>query len=120
MRHPRGWLATSAVVLVLAAAGIAVRGVDLGVEFTGGRLIEYATDAPVDPDRARTALADAGFPRAVVQSSGETSLTVRTDRLTNAEETEVTATVRDLADGADQGRDELIGPVSATNCAGAP
>ncbi|MER8006588.1 protein translocase subunit SecD [Streptomyces sp. NPDC094149] len=110
MRRPRRWLATSAAALVLAAAGIAVRGVDLGVEFTGGRLIEYATSAPVDPDRARTALADAGFPRAIVHSSGDTNLTVRTDRLTNAEETEVTGTVRGLADGADKVRDELIGP----------
>jgi SecD/SecF fusion protein len=110
MRHPRRWLATSAAVLVLAASGIAVRGVDLGVEFTGGRLIEYATTTPVDADRARTALADAGFPRVVVQSSGDTGLTVRTDPLTDAEEAEVTDAVRDLTGGADKVRDELIGP----------
>ncbi|POX63099.1 protein translocase subunit SecD [Streptomyces sp. Ru62] len=110
MRHPRRWLATSAAVLVLAASGIAVRGLDLGVEFTGGRLIEYHTSAPVDADRARTALAEAGFPRAVVQSSGDRGLTVRTDALTDAEETEITGTVGDLAGGADKVRDELIGP----------
>jgi SecD/SecF fusion protein len=110
MRHPRRWLATSAAVLALAAAGVAGRGVDLGVEFTGGRLIEYATTAHVDTDRARTALADAGFPHAVVQSSGDTGLTVRTDPLTDAEEAELTGTVRDLVDGAEKVRDELIGP----------
>ncbi|MEV5440534.1 protein translocase subunit SecD [Streptomyces sp. NPDC052682] len=110
MRRPRRWLATSALVFLLAGSGIAVRGVDLGVEFTGGRLIEYATAGPVSADRARTALADAGFPRAVVQSSGDTGLTVRTDRLTDAEEARVTGTVRDLAGGAHQVRDELIGP----------
>ncbi|MFH8798257.1 protein translocase subunit SecD [Streptomyces sp. NPDC017936] len=110
MRRPRRWLAASAAVLVLAGSGIALRGVDLGVEFTGGRLIEYATSAPVDPDRARTALADAGHPRAVVQSSGDTGLTVRAESLTDAEEAEVTDTVRDLAGGAEKVRDELIGP----------
>ncbi|MER6627992.1 protein translocase subunit SecD [Streptomyces sp. NPDC000987] len=110
MRRPRRWLAASAAVLVLAASGVAVRGVDLGVEFTGGRLIEYTTDAPVDADRARTALARAGFPRAVVHSSGDTGLTVRTDPLNDVEEAEVTGTVRDLAGGADKVRDELIGP----------
>ncbi|MFG2792022.1 protein translocase subunit SecD [Streptomyces sp. NPDC048419] len=110
MRHPRRLLATAAAALILAGSGIAVRGIDLGVEFTGGRLIEYATATPVDPDRARTALADAGFPRAVVQSSGDTGLTVRTEALTNAQEAEVTTAVRDLADGADKIRDELIGP----------
>ncbi|MEU1105728.1 protein translocase subunit SecD [Streptomyces tibetensis] len=110
MRRPRCWLATSAAVLVLAGAGIAVRGVDLGVEFTGGRLIEYSTSSPVDPGRLRAALADAGFPRAVVQSAGDTGLTVRTDPLTDAEEAEVTGTLRDLDRRADKVRDELIGP----------
>ncbi|MFF5654327.1 protein translocase subunit SecD [Streptomyces collinus] len=110
MRRPRRWLATSAAVLVLAGSGLAVRGVDLGVEFTGGRLIEYSTSSPVDPGRVRSALADAGFPRAVVQSSGDAGLTVRTDPLTDAEEGEVTGTLREVAGPADKVRDELIGP----------
>ncbi|MDX3584988.1 protein translocase subunit SecD [Streptomyces europaeiscabiei] len=110
LRRPRRWLAASAAVLALAAAGIAVRGLDFGVEFTGGRLIEYTTATPVDPDRARTALADAGFPRAVVQTSGDTRLTVRTDQLTNAQAAAVTDTISTLTDHADKLRDEAIGP----------
>ncbi|MFF8810839.1 protein translocase subunit SecD [Streptomyces pactum] len=111
MRRPRRWLATSLIAAVLAGSGIAVRGLDLGVEFTGGRLIEYRTSASVDPDRARSALADAGFPRAVVQSSGDRNLTVRTGKLTEAEEEKVTSTVKELG-GKSTGklRDELIGP----------
>ncbi|MEU3552077.1 protein translocase subunit SecD [Streptomyces longwoodensis] len=110
MRRPRRWLAVSAAALVLAGSGIALRGVQFGVEFTGGRLLEYATTAPVDTDRVRSALADAGLPRAVVQASGDSGLTVRTDPLTRDEEAGVTRAVRDLAGGADQVRDELIGP----------
>ncbi|MEW2422824.1 protein translocase subunit SecD [Streptomyces nigra] len=110
MRHPRRWLALSAAALVLAASGIAVRGLDFGVEFTGGRLIEYGTSSPVDPDRARAALADAGFPGAVVQESGDQRISVRTDRLTNAEAAAVTEAVGAVGDGADKLRDETIGP----------
>lgn len=110
MRHPRRWLAASAAALVLAASGIVVRGVDFGIEFTGGRLIEYTTSAPVDPDRARTALTDAGFPRAVVQTSGDHRLTVRTQPLTNAQAEAITDTVTELAGRADKVRDEAIGP----------
>ncbi|MDX3778144.1 protein translocase subunit SecD [Streptomyces europaeiscabiei] len=110
LRRHRRWLAASAAALALAAAGIAVRGLDFGVEFTGGRLIEYTTATPIDPDRARTALADAGFPRAVVQTSGDTRLTVRTDQLTNAQAAAVTDTIGTLTDHADKLRDEAIGP----------
>ncbi|MFI8182666.1 protein translocase subunit SecD [Actinacidiphila glaucinigra] len=110
MRRPRRWLAVSAAVLVLAGSGVLVRGADLGVEFTGGRLIEYATDRPVDADRARDVLAGAGFPRAVVQTSGEDRLTVRTAELTEAEEDRVTAAIGDLGGQADKLRDESVGP----------
>jgi SecD/SecF fusion protein len=132
LRRPRRWLAAAAAALVLAGSGIAVRGVDLGIDFTGGRLLQYATTAPVDPEHARAALADAGFPRAVVQSSGDNGLSVRTERLTDTEADTVTRTIAAL--GADDGgsgaagsgegneagseagggatkvRDELIGP----------
>ncbi|MFC9284388.1 protein translocase subunit SecD [Streptomyces collinus] len=110
LRRPRRWLATAAVVLVLAGSGIAVRGVDLGVEFTGGRLVEYATATAVDPERARAALAAAGHPKAVVQSAGDTGLTVRTGILSDAGAAEVTEVVRGLGGRADKVRDELIGP----------
>lgn len=113
MRRPRRWLAVSAVVLVLAASGIAVRGLQWGIEFTGGRLIAYETTWAVDPERARGALADAGFPHALVQSAGDTGLTVRTEELTDAQADTVTRTIGAL--GGDSGdtskvRDELIGP----------
>lgn len=110
MRHRRRWLALSAAALALAAGGIAVRGLDLGVEFTGGRMIEYTTTAPVDADRARTALAEAGFPRAQVSTSGDAALTVRTERLSEPEADRVAGVVGTLGGGAEKVRDELIGP----------
>ncbi|MFF1278370.1 protein translocase subunit SecD [Streptomyces marokkonensis] len=110
MRRPRRWLAVSALVLAVTGAGIAVRGLNFGVEFTGGRLIEYSTGTTVDPDRAREALADAGFPQAVVQSSGDDKLTVRTEELTNAEAVEVADAIAEVGGGAEKVRDELIGP----------
>lgn len=110
MRRPRRWLAVSAAVLVLAGSGVLVRGADLGVEFTGGRLVEYATDRPVGADRAREVLAAAGFPRAVVQTSGDDRLTVRTAKLTEADEDRVTAAISGLGGQAEKLRDESVGP----------
>ncbi|MFI8306792.1 protein translocase subunit SecD [Streptomyces sp. NPDC085927] len=110
MHRPRRWLMVSLLVLVVTGAGIVVRGLNFGVEFTGGRLIEYSTTETVDPDRARAALADAGFPQAVVQSSGDNGLTVRTEELNNAEAVKVAETIDEVGGGAEKVRDELIGP----------
>ncbi|MEZ7007681.1 protein translocase subunit SecD [Streptomyces sp. AD55] len=110
MKYPRRWLAVSAVVLVVAGSGIVVRGLNWGLEFTGGRLIEYSTSTQVDPGKARNALTDAGFPRAVVQTSGDNGLTVRTEPLSDAEAATVTKTVNELGGETELIRDELIGP----------
>ena len=95
MRHGRRWLAVSAVALLLAAGGILLRGLDFGVEFTGGRLVEYSTAEVVDAERARTALAGAGLPDAVVQSSGEQEISVRSEQLTDSQEATVRSTLAD-------------------------
>jgi SecD/SecF fusion protein len=106
----RWWLAGSLVALLLAAAGLVVRGPHFGVEFTGGRLLEYRTERPVDLDAARRALAEAGLPRAVVQASGEGDLTVRTGQLDQAGEERVRRAVTGVGGQAEELRDEFIGP----------
>ena len=111
MRHGRRWLALSLAALVVAGAGILVRGVDLGVEFTGGRLVEYSSAQQVDVDDAREAVADAGFPRAVVQESGEGDISVRTGEMTDDEEVQVRQALTEVAGGeVTKERDERIGP----------
>jgi SecD/SecF fusion protein len=106
----RWWLAGSLVAVLLAAAGLALRGPNFGVEFTGGRLLEYRTERPVDPDAARAVLAAAGFPRAVVQASGDGDLTVRTGQLDRAGEERLEQAVTRAGGQATELRDEFIGP----------
>jgi SecD/SecF fusion protein len=110
MRHGRRWLAISVIAVLLAASGVVVRGLNFGVEFTGGRLVEYSTSMPVAPEEARTAITGLGFPRAVVQSSGQDQLTVRTGNLSNDQETKIREAVAGLGGQTEKIRDELIGP----------
>ncbi|HEV3465203.1 MAG TPA: protein translocase subunit SecF, partial [Actinomycetota bacterium] len=106
----RWWLGGSLVALLLAAAGLVVRGPNFGVEFTGGRLLEYRTERPVDLDAARQALAGAGHPRAVVQASGDGNLTVRTGQLDEAGTEQVRRAVTGVGGQLTELRDEFIGP----------
>ncbi|MEU7894335.1 protein translocase subunit SecD [Nonomuraea sp. NPDC049152] len=106
MRHARRWLAGAAVLVVIAVAGLVSRGLNFGVEFTGGRLVEFATATPMKTDAARAAVSGAGFPQAVVQSSNE-AISVRTGQI-GADD--VDRIQRALGGQVTKVRDELIGP----------
>lgn len=110
MGRSRLWLGVSAAAVVLAIAGMVVNGLNLGVEFTGGRQMEYSTAEPVTAEEARAAVADAGFPNAVVQSAGQGDISVRTGQITNEEQFRIREAIGEIGGGATQERDELIGP----------
>jgi SecD/SecF fusion protein len=109
LSHPRRWLTGAVVAICVALAGFAVVGPTLGVEFTGGRVLEYTTPKAVQVDQVRAAVADAGFPRAVVQTSGDT-IAVRVEPVDQSEADRIRTAVASVAGGADQVRDEQIGP----------
>ncbi|GAA2486335.1 protein translocase subunit SecD [Streptomyces thermolineatus] len=110
LRSPRGWLALSLAAVVLAGAGIAVKGLELGVEFTGGRLTEYSTTRTLDAEEAREAVAAAGFDRAAVTTSGDGDVSVRTGELSNAGEQRIREALAEAGGGAEKVKDEMIGP----------
>ncbi len=110
MSRSKLWFGISASVLVFAVAGLFTRGLTYGLEFTGGRLIEFETTEAVDLDELRSELAAAGLPRAVVQETGEGNVAVRSGELSSADEGAVTAAVEAVGGRATEVRDEFVGP----------
>lgn len=109
-RKPVRWLFVSVALIAVALSGIVVRGVDLGVEFTGGRLMEYSTSRPVDVETARDTLAAAGFGDAEVTTAGDADLSVRTGKLDNDGEHALRTALAEEGGETTKVRDELIGP----------
>jgi preprotein translocase subunit SecF len=67
----RGYVAALlALVIATCVGSIIFRGMPLGLDFTGGTLIEVSYAEPADLVNIRTALGQAGFHGAVVQSYG--------------------------------------------------
>lgn len=66
----RAALYLSAGLLAVSVLSLAVRGLDFGIDFTGGTLIEVGYSAPAELDPIRGALAGAGFEEAEVQHFG--------------------------------------------------
>jgi preprotein translocase subunit SecF len=63
-------LAVSALLVVLSIGAIMTRGLNYGLDFTGGLLVEAQYQQPVDVSEVRAALEAGGFEHAVVQSIG--------------------------------------------------
>ncbi|HEY5624482.1 MAG TPA: protein translocase subunit SecF [Gammaproteobacteria bacterium] len=66
-------VAFSAVVLFVSLASIVVRGMNFGIDFTGGLLLEVGYDGPADLPEIRAALSEEGFGTPLVQNFGTTS-----------------------------------------------
>ncbi len=65
-------LGLSCLLIVLSLGSLLVQGLNLGLDFTGGTLIEIGYPTPVDLPKVRTLLVQNGFESAVVQRFGTT------------------------------------------------
>jgi len=110
MSRRKLWIALSSAAVVLAIAGIAIRGLNLGVEFTGGRQIEYDTAKPINANVARGAVADAGFSQAIVQATKGGHITVRLEPVNNAQEHQIEQSLEQVGGDVHVVQDQLIGP----------
>jgi preprotein translocase subunit SecF len=70
MGHRRGALVVSIVAVLISIGSLAVRGLNYGIEFTGGVVIEAAYTRDADLTAIRTNLEGEGFEKVQVQSLG--------------------------------------------------
>jgi preprotein translocase subunit SecF len=112
MRLRRKALLLSAV-LILASLGLLVtRGLNLGIDFSGGHLVQAEFSEPVTVADVRALLAEAGQEQAVIQGYGDKGMIVRLK--SSAEDTQVENIIeilRESYSGMEVLRLEKVGPV---------
>jgi preprotein translocase subunit SecF len=68
----------SAILLLISIASLATKGLSLGLDFTGGTLLEVSYQQPADIQKIRTQLETSGFSDSTVQNFGsETEVLIR-------------------------------------------
>lgn len=65
-------LTFSGILMVIAIASLAIRGLQMGIDFTGGTLIEVGYQEAADLTAVRKTLSESGFANATVQNFGTT------------------------------------------------
>ncbi len=70
MATRRMWFAVSTLLIIGPFVSLGTRGLNLGIDFTGGTVVEAGFPEAPDLDSIRGSLADAGFADALVQNFG--------------------------------------------------
>ncbi|CAL9527472.1 Protein translocase subunit SecDF [Nocardiopsis dassonvillei] len=115
MKHRSKGLIVAGLLVVAALVAPLVQNVNLGVEFTGGRVLEYEItgDRDLGIDEARAVVSALGFPgsdTAVVQEAGDGDISVRTGQLDDTDAASITEALAEETGGVEVVSDELIGP----------
>ena len=72
MRRRYLWFAISGVIIVVGAASLGTKGLNLGIDFKGGTQVTFKTPKPVSLTDVRNQAKDIGQPDAVIQGRGKT------------------------------------------------
>ncbi|MFZ8983261.1 MAG: protein translocase subunit SecF [Steroidobacteraceae bacterium] len=115
MAQRRTWYGVSAFIILGSVILVLVRGLNFGIDFTGGVVVEAGYSGPADLQATRQALAEAGLQSAQVQSFGTaTDVLVRLPPAEGQQAMALTeaavAAIRSVDPGAEVRRTESIGP----------
>ncbi|HID49840.1 MAG TPA: protein translocase subunit SecF [Chromatiales bacterium] len=107
----------SLTLMVVSIGALVTRGLNFGLDFTGGTLIEVAYEQPADLQKVRAALAKGGFRDAVVQHFGTSKdvlvrLPPQTGKASESLGDVVLKVLRESAEGeaVQMRRQEFVGP----------
>lgn len=104
------WFAISGFLLIGSIVSLAVFGLRLGIDFTGGSLIELQSSTPHPVEEMRATLEKAGYEGVSVQSSGENGALVRLPLLTEQQHQDFLKVVKDQYPDMSEQQFTAIGP----------
>ena len=99
MRHYKAFLAVAAAFVLASVSLVLVRGFNLGIDFTGGNMLQLEFPEKVKVGDVRSAMSTVGYSTAVIQSYSDTGVIIRLQGGS------------DLS--PDQLRDKIVGAVDA-------
>jgi preprotein translocase subunit SecF len=108
-------LIISGLVILVSLFSLATRGLNFGIDFTGGTLIEVAYPDAADLTGIRKSLGDIGFTEAQVQHFGTSRevlirVSPRADKASAQISEQILKTLRDNNDQVEMRRVEFVGP----------
>lgn len=118
LKYRKLWFLVSGALLVAGLIALFTRGLNLGIDFTGGSILQRTFESKVDVVKVEQALRQAplselNLGEAQVQSGSGNAVIIRTRSLSPAEERKVDAGLEQLVAGIDETKNQTdtVGPV---------
>lgn len=110
VRYRRWWFTLSAILVIPGIISLIAFGLKLGIDFTGGSLMEVSTPSGTTAQQVREATSS-DFGEPIVQSTGGSSYQIRLKELTPEEQNTVVGTLKSKLGGdVALQRVETVGP----------
>ena len=110
------WFIISLLIIIPGLISLATRGLNFGIDFTGGTIIDLKFEQPVEISKVRESLKPFGLDGATIQLSGESSdvaastdVMIRTIDLEEVQRKEVMAAIKSEVGGYEVLREEKVG-----------
>lgn len=105
------WYTISILVIIPGLISLFSQGLNLGIDFSGGSLLDLKFKQPIAVEQVRGILNEFGLEGSSIQRSGETDFLIRTRELSEDENANVIQELDGKLGGVTVQRSERVGPV---------
>ncbi len=105
------WYIISILILLPGIISLFSQGLNLGIDFSGGSLLDLRFNQPTTVQEVRQVIGEFGLEGASIQRSGEVDFIIRTRELSEDEGNEIIQAVDEKLGGVTVQRNERVGPV---------
>lgn len=105
------WYTISVLIIIPGIISLFLQGLNMGIDFTGGSLLDLKFDKPATIEQVRGVLDEFGLEGSTIQQSDEDSFLIRTKELTEDESTSIIGEFRNKLGEVTVQRDERVGAV---------
>lgn len=111
VKQRKYWYLISLLIIIPGIISLLVRGLNFGIDFTGGSLIEVEFERAVTVQEVRTVLTGHDLEQAVIQLSGENQVLIRTGVITEEQSYTLITGLEEELGGLTMLRNDAVGPV---------
>jgi preprotein translocase subunit SecF len=115
IKHRKIFYILSILVILPGLISLALQGMNWGIDFTSGSILEVRFDNPVQVEKVRELVTETGLENSHIQQSGDNDFIIRTTQLTQQQSTSLLEAFNKNIGNANLLRNEFVDPAISSD-----